>query len=259
MTSIVLEGPDGAGKSTLAQILSVATGMRIQQGSGPPREPGEIERRAAEYLSMTDVIFDRHPLVSQHMYAEVRGEPISEEFHRLTSELYRLSPLFIYCRSLDVSRHVVKGEESQAHVEMIERHYNDLVSCYDAWALRRAHLIYRIGDDVDELTRVIRRVVSPAISPEEVLRDAVRRVNIAHARRDGTPARLQNLGEVMTSVIEALVSAVNRRMDPPGPRKNLGHSLPLAPCGYRHNGPCQLDGWNDGLKTCVVALRAPSK
>ena len=59
--NVVLEGPDGGGKSRLAEYLGAALEMYVQQGSGPPKAPGEVEKRARKYLGLENVIFDRHP------------------------------------------------------------------------------------------------------------------------------------------------------------------------------------------------------
>ena len=150
--NVVLEGPDGGGKSTLAQIISDACGVRVQQGSGPPKEKGEVERRALEYLAMDRVIFDRHPCISQPVYAMIRGEVISHQLNLRVLELHSQNHLFIYCRSANLDRHVVKDGENPAHVAALEAKFETVLAHYDLWAVRHAHMIYRIGDDY---TRVV--------------------------------------------------------------------------------------------------------
>lgn len=145
--NVILEGPDGSGKSTLAQIISDALGVRVQQGSGPPKAKGEIEERAAEYLAMDRVIFDRHPCVSQPIYATIRGEVISSELHRRVLELHCQNNLFIYCRSSDLKRHIVKDGEDPAHISALTAKFESVVAHYDLWAARHAHMIFRIGED----------------------------------------------------------------------------------------------------------------
>ncbi len=146
--NVVLEGADGGGKSTLAATLADALGMRLQQGSGPPRGPGEVEARLREYNAMTGTVFDRHPAVSQVVYGTIRNDSRSAEFDRLVSEFYLTPSLFIYCRSTTPEHHVVKPGENPAHIETLTKKYDLLVSMYDGWALGHARLIYRIGDDV---------------------------------------------------------------------------------------------------------------
>lgn len=158
--NIVLEGPDGGGKSTLAEKISAVTGLRVQQGSGPPRGVGEIEARMTAYLALDGVVFDRHPAVSQSVYGAMRGEGFSEEFVRLRDQFYDSGPLMVYCRSTTASRHVVKPGESEDHVRLLTLRYSHLVEAYDAWALKHAQLLYRIGDSVDCLVELISTVTA---------------------------------------------------------------------------------------------------
>lgn len=160
--NVVLEGPDGAGKSYLAEAIAAATGMRVQQGSGPPRQPGEIERRMRDYAQMEDVIFDRHPAVSQPIYASLRGEEMSAEFWSLVDGFYRTRPVIVYCRSESPARHVVKSGENPTHIAAVNERYPFLVRAYDEWAPRHAHLLYRIEDGLlDVVVRIIREMRAP--------------------------------------------------------------------------------------------------
>lgn len=154
--NVVLEGPDGGGKSTLAQALSTHLDMRVQEGAGPPKAPGEIEARLRSYLGMTETIFDRHPAVSQPIYASIRGELLTEQFATLLLDFYRTPTVLVYVRSTCVLNHVVKPGESEGHIKMLTDRYQELVSAYDDWALRNAHLVWRIGDDVERLANMLR-------------------------------------------------------------------------------------------------------
>lgn len=154
--NVILEGSDGGGKSTLASTLSNALDMRVKQGSGPPRQPGEIEARLRSYLELDDVIFDRHPAISQPIYGALRDEPLSLEFLELERRFYDQPSLIIYCRSTDVSRHRVKPGENPEHIAKLTANYALLVQLYDSWALKRAHMMYRIGDDPEVLIDIVR-------------------------------------------------------------------------------------------------------
>lgn len=156
--NVVIEGPDGGGKSTLAEYVARHLGKHLQQGSGPPKAPGEVERRLTTYLHMTDTVFDRHPAVSQVIYGQLRDETMSPEFASLVLDFYHADNLIIYCRSVDAGRHVVKEGEDPAHVEVLTRRYQDLVGLYDDWALRHAHLVYRIGESMDAIVDICRSV-----------------------------------------------------------------------------------------------------
>lgn len=144
--NVILEGPDGGGKSTLAGHLSKLWNLRLQEGSGPPKKEGEIEQRLAGYLKMENTIFDRHPAVSEPIYTRIRQKQVSLEFKALTNAFYQQNNLFIYCRSTTNTRHVVKPGEDPRHIEALNANYDTLVQLYDQWALRHAHHIYRIEE-----------------------------------------------------------------------------------------------------------------
>lgn len=156
--NIVLEGPDGGGKSTLGEFLSINLDARLQQGSGPPRTPDEIRQRASQYLRMTDTVFDRHPCISQPIYGTMRGVGADLPGDSLVREFYAQRPLVIYCRSVSAERHRVKDGENPAHVEMLTARYIQLVQLYDAWAMDHAHVVYRIGDDQGLILDICRAV-----------------------------------------------------------------------------------------------------
>lgn len=156
--NVVLEGPDGAGKSTLAALIAGALDMRVQQGSGPPREPGEIEARVVKYLAMTDTIFDRHPAISQPIYAQLRGETLSPDFTAGAVRFYETQPLIVYCRgsASSLAHHVVKDGENPEHIRTVNENYDRLCALYDRWALDHAGVIYRIGDDSSAIVDLVR-------------------------------------------------------------------------------------------------------
>lgn len=150
--NVILEGPDGGGKSTLAGHLSKLWGLRLQEGSGPPKKEGEIEQRLAGYLKMENTIFDRHPAVSEPIYTRIRQQEVSLEFKALTNAFYQQNNLFIYCRSTTNTRHVVKPGEDPRHIEALNANYDTLIQLYDQWALRHAHHVYRIEDGLINFT-----------------------------------------------------------------------------------------------------------
>lgn len=156
--NIVLEGPDGGGKSTLADELSDYLGYVVQRGSGPPKAPNEINLRIENYLTFDERIFDRHPAVSQVIYDSIRGGGNLPDA-TLLRRFYTQDNLFIYCRSTNADRHVVKPGEDPKHIEVLTAKYRELVGLYDAWALKHAHVIYRIGDNIRRLAKTIEEYV----------------------------------------------------------------------------------------------------
>lgn len=162
--NIVVEGPDGSGKSTLIAAFKERfdllhhtaprgrtgqkfAGWTAQHSGGPAKSADEIEERAREYLTRDRTLFDRHPCVSNPIYSTIFhgiGGPSAD----LIAQFYLTRPLIIYCRAVDLSRHVVKEDDlAKEFLERISLDYGRLVNLYDIWAVEHANLIFRIGED----------------------------------------------------------------------------------------------------------------
>lgn len=101
---IVLEGPDGAGKTTLANQLSAALNIAVQHSGGPPKSREEIierQRTLNDRLRRKELfIADRVPLISDSVYGPIiRGGTPFETLPHFGIELrmYLTAPI-IYCR-----------------------------------------------------------------------------------------------------------------------------------------------------------------
>lgn len=148
---IVIEGMDNSGKSTLARKLAEHIGLVIQESEGPPRSPEEMNERVDHYQSLGNYLFVRHPCVSEAIYGpRIRG--INCITPGRTMLFYEAQPLLIYC---DAGNRGMIGHERLAHdtdehMAGLERDYAEILTLYRLWAAEHAHLIYRIGDDMDE-------------------------------------------------------------------------------------------------------------
>lgn len=154
---IVIEGPDACGKSTLAKYLSEELGMRVIEGRGPERYPGEIDVRAREWLDIPgEALFDRHPCVSHQVYATFSGAPLMKP--SLVSEFYcRRNILLIGCLPSDLpTEHQAKGYDTPEHLSMIGTHKCGINQMYREWALKHAHILYRVGDPMHLTLSLIR-------------------------------------------------------------------------------------------------------
>jgi len=165
MRMIVVEGPDGSGKSTLAARLAEIFGYRLQSSEGRPKSTAELHARLARYAQMKDVVFDRHPIVSQVIYGQIRNaatgdNPTDEQIQAFYDNPYMF---IIYCRAEDLSRHEVKAHDTSEHIAAVEANFRQIISLYDRWAMTHAHMIYRIGDKVEP--RVIANMASSYLYP----------------------------------------------------------------------------------------------
>jgi tRNA uridine 5-carbamoylmethylation protein Kti12 len=99
---IVLEGPDGAGKSTLGEALAERLGSQLEHDGGPSIDRDHCVRRIREYLSYRKSIRDRSSLFSDSIYKRAFGiEPFVTQ--REVDDLVRSSArvgnhLMIYVR-----------------------------------------------------------------------------------------------------------------------------------------------------------------
>lgn len=159
MTHILIEGVDGSGKSTLAQALSDATGLEIQPSEGPEKHPGEINERVERYLEYgMDTIFDRHPVVSQAIYGQFSAG--THVLGKHVQAFYKTQPLIIYCRPNSVHACLKRitsrkdGDwDDEAFTQKVKDHFMMLWTSYDAWALKYAHMIYRISPNMDDFVQ----------------------------------------------------------------------------------------------------------
>jgi hypothetical protein len=159
---IVVEGVDGAGKSTLITAIHMVIHWPIQGSEGPPLFPGEMDRRVKRYASIrTPCIFDRHPVVSQPIYGTMRSH---EDFisRELIDDFYKTNPIFIYCDPIErgMSSHRRSIIDTDAHLHQVIEHYATLLALYRAWAIKHAHIFYRIGDDVDRIVDALKGIVT---------------------------------------------------------------------------------------------------
>lgn len=155
--NIVLEGPDNSGKSTLAKLLSLELGRPVYASEGPEKSPGELRERVERYRGLRDVIFDRHPCISDPIYGMYRERRSSLAGEKETL-FYAEQPLLIYCDPLDrgLTGHIEKGHDSADHIKLVHERYHSILSMYRQWGIQRAHIIYRIGDDPQRVVRFCR-------------------------------------------------------------------------------------------------------
>lgn len=104
---IIVEGPDGSGKTTLIKKLSERTGLSVS-----PRVVSKDAESMVDLKTWTEMnvkqgwqplIFDRHRLISEPIYGPVlrtKAEPgfgDSEWFYDQLYRFYRAEPFIIYC------------------------------------------------------------------------------------------------------------------------------------------------------------------
>jgi len=163
MAVIIFEGPDGGGKSTLInRVAKMLTNRKVITSEGPEKHKGEINERIRRYHGMyyeaenENWVFDRHPCVSQGIYGLIHDQ--DPPLPVLVDELYRMNPIFIYCRPIsEKPDHTATAEwDTPEYLANVDANYGKLLAEYDRWAVERANIIYRIGDDMTVIGDLIR-------------------------------------------------------------------------------------------------------
>ena len=143
---IILEGPDNAGKSSLAKRLSCDLHVEVIHPGGPPKNIVEAiarcfeQERTFEIGTQLNIIFDRVTCISDMIY---RGIP---EYHNVFGLFqdqirYRKNIVVIYCRpSIERLRnfddHVTKDHEDESVVQHAKDNVERIIFEYDNVMLR---------------------------------------------------------------------------------------------------------------------------
>jgi hypothetical protein len=138
---IILEGPDGGGKTTLLKQLTSATGLpaheRASHSTKGPRTD-LYEWTTQDMLSWHEqplAIYDRHPLTSEHIYGPtVRGdvrpgfEMSNRELAYMRRHLRRNALVIICLPPLETVRENVAGEIGQ--MDGVLENIDHIYECY---------------------------------------------------------------------------------------------------------------------------------
>lgn len=91
---IIVEGPDGSGKSSLIRRLSEDTGLRIHERASDSIQGPIGDMSVWAYRDVTTQldhhlveIYDRHPLVSQYIYGPIAREYLEPDMQSATMHL----------------------------------------------------------------------------------------------------------------------------------------------------------------------------
>jgi len=147
---IILEGPDNAGKSTLAEYIKETNGLTVVHSGGPSKDDNEIVSRMTQYMKMADsaTVMDRIPCISDPIYCRIiRGvsSPLSDS--RWMRGLLLHKPIIIYCRPsehilLNLEHHLVKEHETKDHVQLVNERARILIEAYDNVMKSVPHILW---------------------------------------------------------------------------------------------------------------------
>jgi hypothetical protein len=152
---IVLEGPDNAGKSTLATMLAKDLNIEVVHPGGPPANIADALIRCGEQAMIFQMgehvsfIYDRVTCVSDQIYRGVAEYCMSFGLFQadLMSEVEAGNVLIVYCRPpnrvvKDFSSHVMKDHETAEVVEHAKRNVDRIIFEYDELMHHMKPVIY---------------------------------------------------------------------------------------------------------------------
>lgn len=141
---IILEGPDNAGKSTLAKKISERLNIEVVHPGGPPKNVAEVIRNLGEQSyafnqgNIVSFIYDRVTCISDSIYRNNIGyKRLFESFQSdLIASIMAQQVMVVYCRSSltrlnDFSNHGIKEHETAEVVEFAKANVNRIIADYD--------------------------------------------------------------------------------------------------------------------------------
>jgi len=136
--TVIIEGPEGAGKSTLGLQLSRQLRMPLIHTGGPIHSKQELFDRIENLNIMREPrkIFDRVPLISELVYAPLQNrEPFISRVNAV-GLLKEINPTIYYCRldsKEDMFNQILRNKphKSVEWLEHVRGNFDFVVESYD--------------------------------------------------------------------------------------------------------------------------------
>lgn len=159
---IVVEGCDNSGKSTLAEHIAHRFGFHVQESEGPPTPTETIDQRIQRYFKRDNsiripLVYARHPVISQPIYASIKGNRGDAVDPLLVEEFYRRRPFIIYCDPMErgLGDHKIKEHDTPEFIADLTKRHIEVRDKYRAWASVHANIVWRIGDDEELVMQLV--------------------------------------------------------------------------------------------------------
>ena len=136
---VVIEGPDGSGKSTLIEQLAPFLDAHVIIGGGPPKPGEDINGRVFAQISTalnhvnngTNVIFDRASIISDPIYRSLMNGTSAIKYETIQAFYKTLRPLTVLCIGEGI--HQSRPDEDPALVAAIYNKRRELRRAYLDW------------------------------------------------------------------------------------------------------------------------------
>lgn len=147
---IVFEGPDNAGKSTLAKYIAEKYGLAYFTAGPAPKNRIDLELCCiGQYARLNfPIVQDRLTCISQQIYHE--PDSYLEVF--LQSYIRSKKFVLVYCRPtertlMDFSTHKIKSYDTEQSLKKIIDNQHTYINRYDDLMSRVPHLLYDWTDE----------------------------------------------------------------------------------------------------------------
>jgi predicted ATPase len=172
--SIIIEGVDNSGKSTLAKKLATRFGMFIEH-PGPAAESADqaVEQAMVGYIDSqvkTNAIFDRVPFISEIAYGKHKMSASDKPYNVIRDKLiYESNAILIYCRPptakiVDMESHKEKEYDTEEHLEFVYQNLYSIINRYDDYFEGIPHIEFDwtscTEDEIEEFVNRIGRLMS---------------------------------------------------------------------------------------------------
>lgn len=143
---IILEGPDGGGKSHLYRTLCSWGLKAAGHDGGPPEDAADVWKRLAMYSAISPAVRDRCPAISDVVYSRALGRETKVPVYATEDWLWCLDPLIIHCRP-PLDKLLAHKIETKPHkpAEFVEQLNSSREAILRGYADYLAHLNLELG------------------------------------------------------------------------------------------------------------------
>jgi len=166
---VIVEGPDGGGKSTLVKTLLTNGYFTSLHTGGPPSSRAELQERVVKIneairTAPGTLILDRHPAISDPIYSKVTGSRAYMTSGELWDSLRGVPFYLVYCRGTPDSMRgyidrTAKYHKPPGHLMQVIQHHGEVVKLYDAFFKKTPHIPF--DWQKDSVLSLANKLVSP--------------------------------------------------------------------------------------------------
>lgn len=173
--AIILEGPDAAGKTTLARILRDQFGLEHLANGGAPTDDFQLFNYCDNQLKACErrnVIIDRISPISHPVYHPeyVDNKVLKGYLHSMLNRPYTI---VVYCRPplealMRPEKHEWKDYDTEEHKQKVLNNLQAFIESYDNIFRRIPHLAYDYTDESDYVPELI-AMLAASVDSDEIL------------------------------------------------------------------------------------------